>query len=140
MSILMIITSVVLITGCTKKTNITAANNYLTIQNNLTRLEVYKTELMDNKKDLLSYPEGIYDPNMQEPKSLSTNLNEFLNENDCEKALVFKNCYFRTVNLLIDMTELAEANSYKLYMLNNYTTRLREAMEKIINQFPDIKK
>ena len=136
----MIIIPVMLVMGCAKKTDITTANNYLTIQNNLTRLEVYKTELIDNKKDLLSYPEGIYDPDMQEPQSLSVSLNEFLNENDCEKALVFKNCYFKTVNRLIDMTELAEANGYRLYMLNNYATRLRGAMDKIITQFPDIKK
>ena len=93
------------LTGCSHKTTISEANNYLQIQAQQTLINTYKTQLASTKERLTQIPPEFQEVTQSPPQSRVGDLALFLQNNDCLAVKEKEYCYKLTRIRLIMVTQ-----------------------------------
>ena len=131
------------LTGCVSQPKISDVNNYLTIQNELSKLETYRESLQVCQGEFICAPDA-YKPGLTQPPTPGfVGLKEYLSNNDCTKLTNSnqKNqCYADTRLRLIQTTESLDKAQLENFVLNRSIDRYQKSIDKIIQDFPKVSK
>lgn len=123
--------------GCASKTKISEADNYLTIQSEVMKVNSYRTRLLSYRKELTAVVEPLNNPNPVEPLGRVNELATYLADNDCLVQADFGYCYQVSRVRLIRVTRDLDHEEYVNYMSLVTINMLIKNINLILNTLGD---
>lgn len=123
--------------GCASETKISEADNYLTIQSEVMKVNSYRTRLLSYRKELTAVVEPLNNPNPVEPLGRVNELATYLADNDCLVQADFGYCYQVSRVRLIRVTRDLDHEEYVNYMSLVTINMLIKNINLILNTFGD---
>lgn len=123
--------------GCASETKISEADNYLTIQSEVMKVNSYRTRLLSYRKELTAVVEPLNNPNPVEPLGRVNELATYLADNDCLVQADFGYCYQVSRVRLIRVTRDLDHEEYVNYMSLVTINMLIKNINLILNTLGD---
>ncbi|UIS25086.1 hypothetical protein PQC65_gp148 [Aeromonas phage pAEv1810] len=98
----------------------------------MTKLQLYKDQLVALKQNLTDVPSSVYVPDWKKRESRMDKLNQFLEHNDCTKEVAKDACYATTRLILIATTKELDVSSEQINGLNQVVDKLIKNIDLII--------
>lgn len=132
-----IVSACVLMTSCANEPKVSEANNYLTIQSELIKVNSYRTKLLSYREELTAVVEPLNVPNPVEPTGRVGELGAYLADNDCLVKADFGYCYQVSRVRLIRVTRDLDHEEYINYMSLVTINMLIKNINLILNTLGD---
>lgn len=127
----------VALTGCVSKPTISEADNYLSIQAEVMKLNSYRDRLLSYRAELTEVVEPLRVPNPVEPPGRVGELATYLADNDCLIQADFGYCYQVSRVRLIRVTRDLDHEEYLNYMSLVTINMLINNINMILNTLGD---
>lgn len=128
-----------LVSGCSHKTTVSEASNYIEIKSQETLINTFIADIQFKKKDLTAVAPELDVLNNPTPEPTQTELTKFLLANDCSVAADKDACFTRYRLVIIKMSRRIDFLQGRLFVAKGTISNLINNLNGVIDGLSSVK-